>query len=147
MKITRSVIIDAPIQSVWEQVRRFDGVARWNPGVTSATLESGSATATGSIRRLEIVDGSVFRETLLVHSDLEYSYTYDILESPLPCHNYVSTHRFIEITDGNRTLGIWEGSFDCDPKDESELEQIVGTVIYHDAQIALNLYMQEQKND
>ena len=147
MKITRSVIIDAPIQAVWKQVRCFDGVAQWNPGVTSATLESGSATTTGSIRRLEIVDGSTFRETLLAHSDLEYSYTYDILESPLPCQNYIATHRFIEITDGNRTLGIWEGRFDCDPKDESELEQIVGTMIYHDAQIALNQYMQEHKND
>ena len=145
MKVIRSVIIDAPIQAVWEQVRRFDGVAQWNPGVTNATLESGSATATGSIRRLEIVDGSIFRETLLAHSDLENSYTYDILEGPLPCHNYIATHRFIEITDGNRTLGIWEGNFDCDPNDETELEHSVGTMIYHDAQIALNKHMQEQK--
>ena len=143
MKIKRSVIIDAPIDAVWKQVRLFDAVARWNPGVASATLESGSATATGSIRRLEIVDGSIFRETLLAHSDLEHFYTYDILESPLPCQNYIATHRFIEITDGNRTLGIWEGEFDCDPADAAELEQIVGQLIYHDAQVALNQYMQE----
>lgn len=143
MKIKRSVIIDAPIDAVWKQVRLFDAVAQWNPGVASATLESGSATATGSIRRLEIVDGSVFRETLLAHSDLEHFYTYDILESPLHCQNYIATHRFIEITDGNRTLGIWEGEFDCDPADAAELEQIVGQLIYHDAQVALNQYMQE----
>jgi ligand-binding SRPBCC domain-containing protein len=143
MKIKRSVIIDAPIDAVWKQVRLFDAVAQWNPGVENATLESGSATATGSIRRLEIVDGSIFRETLLAHSDLEHFYTYDILESPLPCQNYIATHRFIEITDGNRTLGIWEGEFDCDPADAAELEQIVGQLIYHDAQVALNQYMQE----
>ena len=147
MKIKRSVIIDASIEAVWEQVRDFDGVANWNPGVAKASLESGSATATGSIRQLEIVDGSIFRETLLAHSDLEYFYTYDILESPLPCENYIATHRFIEITDGNRTLGIWEGAFDCDPADETDLEHIVGQLIYHDAQIALNQYMQERKND
>jgi len=143
MKIKRSVIIDAPIDAVWKQVRLFDAVAQWNPGVENATLESGSATATGSIRRLEIVDGSIFRETLLAHSDLEHCYTYDILESPLPCQNYIATHRFIEITDGDRTLGIWEGEFDCDPADVAELEQIVGQLIYHDAQVALNQYMQE----
>jgi ligand-binding SRPBCC domain-containing protein len=146
MKVKRSVVIDAPIDRVWRAVRRFDGVADWNPGVTAATMESGSSTAVGSVRKLDIVDGSVFRETLLAHSDLEYFYTYDILESPLDCRNYIACHRFIEITEGNQTLGIWEGEFDCDPANASELERIVGDGIYRDAQLALNTYLQEQKS-
>ena len=70
MKLKRSVVIDAPVDEVWAAVRRFDGVAAWNPGVKTAVMESGGPTETGSVRRLEIVDGSVFRETLLAHSDL-----------------------------------------------------------------------------
>jgi Polyketide cyclase / dehydrase and lipid transport len=124
-------------------VRRFDGVADWNPGVTAALMESGSATEVGSVRKLDIVDGSVFRETLLAHSDLEHFYSYDIIESPLNCQNYLSTHRFIEITEGDKTLGIWEGRFDCDPADAAELEKIVGDNIYRAAQLALNQYLQE----
>jgi len=143
MKVMRSVIIDAPIDAVWAAVRRFDGVVDWNPGVLAATLEAGQATEVGAVRRLDIADGSVFRETLLAHSDLEHFYTYDILQSPLPCRNYIATHRFIEITDGNRTLGIWQGAFDCDPADAAGLEHSVGKLIYLDAQIALNQYMQE----
>ncbi len=143
MKVMRSVIIDAPIDTVWQLIRRFDGVARWNPGVSAATLETGNATEVGAIRKLDIVDGSVFRETLLAHSDIEHFYTYDILDSPLNCRNYIACHRLMEITEGNRTLGFWEGTFDCDPADESELEKIVGDSIYRDAQLAINQYLQE----
>ena len=147
MKVKRSVVIDAPIERVWRAVRRFDGVAAWNPGVTAAIMESGAPTEIGSVRKLDIVDGTVFRETLLALSDLERFYTYDIIESPLACENYVATHRFVEITEGNRTLGIWQGEFDCDPADAAELEKIVGDGIYRDAQLALNQYLQENPHD
>ncbi len=147
MKIMRSLVIDAPIDTVWAAVRCFDRVVNWNPGVIGARMETGSATEVGSIRILDIDDGSVFRETLLAHSDLDYFYTYDILESPLRCTNYISTHRLMEITEGDQTLGIWQGEFDCDPADEPDLESIVGDRIYRDGQIALNRYLQEKTND
>ena len=147
MKVKRSVVIDAPIDRVWRAVRRFDGVAEWNPGVTAAVMESGAPTEVGSIRKLDIVDGSVFRETLLAFSERDFFYTYDIIESPLACENYVSTHRFVEITEGNRTLGIWQGEFDCDPAVAADLEKTVGDGIYRDAQLALNLYLQENPHD
>ena len=107
-------------------------------------MESGAPTEVGSVRKLDIVDGSVFRETLLAFSDLEHFYTYDIIESPLNCSNYLACHRFIEITEGDKTLGIWQGEFDCDPADATELEAIVGDMIYRDAQRGLNQYLQEQ---
>ena len=146
MKVKRSVVINAPVDLVWRTVRLFDGVAAWNPGVVSAKMESGTATEVGSIRVLGIADGTEFRETLLAHSDIEHYYSYDILESPLKCRNYVACHRFIEITEGNKTLGIWEGEFDCDPADAAELEVIVGDGIYRDAQLALDQYLQENKS-
>ncbi|MBT8435018.1 MAG: SRPBCC family protein [Gammaproteobacteria bacterium] len=145
MKVMRSVVIDAPITEVWAVVRNFDGVVNWNAGVTAATLESGSPTQVGAVRKLDIADGSVFRETLLAHSDLEHFYTYNIIASPLPCRNYVSCHRFIEITDGDRTLGVWQGEFDCAEADAAELDAIVGDMIYLAAQQSLNQYLQEKK--
>ena len=141
MKVMRSVIIEAPVDRVWAAVRAFDGVVRWNPGVTAARMESGTSTSVGAIRHLDIVDGTVFRETLLAHSNLEHFYTYDIVEGPLPCRNYVSTHRFLPVTDGNLTLGIWSGEFDCDPADEASLEAIVGDAIYRDGMRGLNSYL------
>lgn len=141
MKVSRSVVIEAPIKQVWAAVRDFDGVVNWNPGVTAARMESGNPTTVGSIRHLDIVDGTVFRETLLAHSDIDHLYAYDIVEGPLPCTNYRSIHRFIEITDGDMTLGIWSGEFDCDPADAEALEAIVGDQIYRDGMRGLNEYL------
>ena len=141
MKVFRSVVLDAPIARVWAAVRAFDGVVNWNPGVAAARMESGSPTAVGSVRHLDIVDGTVFRETLLAHSDREHFYSYDIVEGPLPCRDYVSTHRFIPITDGDKTLGIWEGEFHCAPADEAELDAVVGEQIYVNGMRGLNDYL------
>lgn len=143
MKVMRSVIIEAPINTVWSVIREFDGVHRWNPGVSAALLERGGSTTVGAVRKLNIADGSVFRETLLAHSDLDHFYTYNIIESPLPCRHYVACHQLIEITDGNATLGVWSGEFDCDEADAQQLESIVGDGIYLAAQKALNHYVKE----
>ncbi len=144
MHVFRSMIIDADIERVWAAVRAFDGVAAWNPGVDVATLESGSATATGTVRHLQIPDGTVFRETLLAHSDVEHFYTYDILDSPLPVTGYVSTHRFLPITHGGQTLGIWESRFDCAVDVANEMDRIVGDAIYIGGMTGLNNYLKEK---
>ncbi len=141
MKVYRSMILDAPIEQVWAAVRDFDGVSRWNPGVTNAQLESGEPTQTGTVRHLDIVDGSVFRETLLAHSDLDRYYTYDILESPLPVTGYVSTHRFVPITHSSQTLGIWESEFACAPDLTEAMEKTVGDDIYIGGMLGLNDYL------
>ncbi len=146
MHVFRSMIIDAPIEKTWAAVRAFDGVAAWNPGVEEATLEDGVATQVGVVRSLKVVDGTIFRETLLAHSDVETFYTYDILESPLPVTGYVSAHRFIPITHGNQTLSIWESRFECAPEDATEMEQVIGDTIYIGGMTGLRMFLKETEN-
>ena len=146
MHVFRSMIIDAEINRVWAAVRAFDGVVQWNPGVIAATLENGAPTATGTIRKLDIADGTVFRETLLAHSDIDHYYTYDILESALPVTGYVSTHRFIPITHTGQTLSIWESHFNCTPNVADEMERTVGDAIYIGGMSGLNTFLKENKN-
>ena len=139
----RSMIIDAPLARVWAAVRAFDGVANWNPGVAAARMESGTSTSTGAIRHLSIADGTAFRETLLAHSDLEHFYTYDILESPLPVTDYVSTHRFIAITHSSQTLGIWESTFECAANVADEMDRVVGDAIYIGGMTGLSDFLKD----
>ena len=146
MHVFRSMIIDAPIDRVWSAVRAFDGVAAWNPGVTNARLETGAPTGTGALRHLDIVDGTVFRETLLAHSDRDHFYTYDIVEGPLPVTGYVSTHRFLPITASGQTLGIWESNFECPPDMSAEMDRVVGDGIYIGGMSGLNAYLKEHQN-
>ena len=146
MHVFRSMLIEAPIEAVWSLVRQFDGVARWNPAVAGARMESGTSTEPGSIRHLDIVDGTVFRETLLALSDQEHFYSYDILDGPLPVRNYLSRHRFVPVTASRQTLGIWEGWFDCDREDEAEMEGVVGDGIYIGGMTGLNSVLKETAN-
>jgi len=143
MHVYRSMLIEAPLERVWTAIRAFDGVAEWNPAVTAARMEQGRGTEVGAIRHLDIVDGTVFRETLLAHSDVEHFYTYDILESPLPLTHYISTHRLIPVTASNQTLGIWESRFQCDPSVADEMERIVGDDIYLGGMAGLNAFLKE----
>ncbi len=143
MHVSRSMIIDAPIDRVWAAVRSFDSVAAWNPAVTNARIETGSPTATGAIRHLDIADGTVFRETLLAHSDVDHFYTYDILESPLPVTGYVSTHRFLAVTHSDQTLSIWESRFLCAASVADEMDKVVGDAIYIGGMIGLNAFLKE----
>jgi hypothetical protein len=140
------MVIDADIRRVWAAVRAFDGVVHWNPGVIGAALEGGAPTATGTIRKLDIADGTVFRETLLAHSDTDHFYTYDILESALPVTGYVSTHRFVPITHTGQTLGIWESRFECASKVADEMEKIVGDAIYIGGMTGLDQFLKETEN-
>ena len=146
MHVFRSMILDAPIDRVWSMVRSFDGVVNWNPGVTAARMESGSTTSPGSVRHLDIADGTAFRETLLALSDQEYYYTYDILGSPLPVQNYVSKHRFVPITHTDQTLGIWESWFDCTAELEDQMDQVVGDQIYIGGMTGLNAALKGKQN-
>ncbi len=143
MHVYRSMVIGAPIDRVWQAVRAFDRVAAWNPAVAAARMETGAATSVGSIRHLDIADDTVFRETLLAHSDVEHFYTYDILDSPLPVTGYVSTHRFLPITHTNQTLGIWESRFACDQSVADEMDAVVGDAIYIGGMTGLNEYLRE----
>ena len=143
MNVYRSIVIDAPIDRTWAAVREFDSIGAWNPAVSSARMETGTSTMVGSVRHLDIVDGTFFRETLLAHSDVDRFYSYDIVEGPLPCTGYLSTHRFVAITEGNQTLAIWEGTFECAREDEARLESMVGDLIYRDGMKGLAAWLKE----
>ena len=84
-----------------------------------------------------------FRETLLAHSDTEHFYTYDILDSPLPVTDYVSTHRFLPVTHTNQTLGIWESRFECDQVVAEEMDSVVGDAIYIGGMTGLNDFLRK----
>ncbi len=146
MFVFRSMIIDAKIEDVWAAIRAFDGVAAWNPGVQGATLECGSPTAVGTIRSLAIPDGSIFRETLLEHSDLAHFYTYDILDSPLPVTDYVSTHKLLPITHSGQTLSIWESRFECAANVADEMDKVVGDQIYINGMKGLRAFLKGDNN-
>ncbi len=110
--IVKSTILDAPTGAVWDVLRDFNGHDRWHPAVATSTIERAQASdRIGCVRRFKLKDGAELREQLLALSDLEQTFSYCLLDTPIPMFNYVAHVRLLPVTDGDRTFWHWESRF------------------------------------
>lgn len=131
VKVIRSTVLEAPIEAVWDAVRDFNGHEHWHPAVDSSQIERGHPSdKVGCVRNFVLGDGSRLREQLLTLSDLEQTFSYCLLDTPIPLFNYVAHVRLHPVTDGDRTFWEWEGRFDTPSGRETELADMVGNNIY-----------------
>jgi len=131
IRVTRSAIIDAPIERVWAILRDFNSHAAWHPAVAESEIEGGEPSdQVGCVRRFTLRDGHRVREQLLALSDREHVSTYCILDATLPMRRYVATVQLKRVTDGERTFWHWESTFEAPPARALELAELVGTGVY-----------------
>ncbi|MEL6766224.1 MAG: SRPBCC family protein [Pseudomonadota bacterium] len=131
VRVLRSTVLGAPVEAVWDILRDFNGHDRWHPAVETSAIERGRASdEVGCVRRFRLGDGSELREQLLTLSDLEQTFSYCLLDTPVPLFNYVAHVRLAPITDGDATFWEWESRFDTPKGREGELRDLVGDGIY-----------------
>jgi hypothetical protein len=143
--VVRSTIIDAPCDRVWDVLRDFNGFDRWHPGFGTSTIERGqSSDKIGCVRRVKLADGSEVREQLLALSDLEQSFSYCLLDTPIPLFNYVAHVRLMPVTDGDRTFWHWEARFTTPAGEERGLADMVGDQIFQAGFEAIRGHLRER---
>ena len=131
VKVDKSTVIDAPIERVWAVLRDFNGHESWHPAVAESRIENQNpADKIGAVRNFRLEDGGVLREQLLALSDREHSFSYCLLDPPIPLFNYVAHVALKPVTDGNRTFWQWRSSFTTPEGREEELQRVVGEDIY-----------------
>jgi len=131
VKVLRSTVLSAPIETVWDVLRDFNGHDRWHPAVATSKIERNSASdQVGCVRRFRLEDGSELREQLLSLSDIEQTFSYCLLDTPIPLFNYVAHVRLFPVTDGDQTFWEWESKFDTKKGEEDEMAALVGDGIY-----------------
>jgi polyketide cyclase/dehydrase/lipid transport protein len=131
VKVLRSTVMNAPIDAVWEVIRDFNGHDQWHPAVTTSQIERGNPSdMVGCVRRFKLEDGSELREQLLTLSDIEQSFSYCLLDTPIPLFNYVAHCRLYPVTDGDLTFWEWESRFDTPAGQQDSLAEMVGDNIY-----------------
>ena len=131
-RVTRSTIIDAPIERVWAVLRDFNGLPQWHPLIVDSRIENNLASdRVGCIRHFHTRDGGMIREKLLALSDYEFSCTYEILESPMGVEHYIATLKLTPITDGARCFADWSAEFECAAGREAELTHTIGQGVFH----------------
>ncbi|MBC7483837.1 MAG: SRPBCC family protein [Rhizobacter sp.] len=129
--MTRSTIIDAPIERVWAVLRDFNSHDQWHDVVDASRIEGGeSGTQVGCVRSFTLKDGHRIREQLLTLSDREHKSTYCIVEASVPLQRYVASVTLKPVTDGDRTFWHWESTFATPPGMERELHDMVAQGVY-----------------
>jgi NADPH:quinone reductase len=143
-RVTRSAVIDAPIERVWEVLRDFNSHDRWHPAVAESHIENGEAPdQVGCVRNFRLRDGAHIREQLIGLSDTEHVSTYCILDATVPLQRYVATLQLKPVTDGNRTFWHWQSTFDTPPGREAELTDMVGRGVYEAGFEALRRHLRQ----
>jgi len=131
IRIVRSTVFDQPTDRVWALIRDFNGHDRWHPAVAKSAIERGhTSDKLGCVRRFFLRDGSELRERLLTLSDLEQSFSYCLLDTPVPLFNYVAHMRLAPVTDGDRTFCDWRCAFSTRQSEEAEMTRMVSEDIY-----------------
>jgi Polyketide cyclase / dehydrase and lipid transport len=106
---------------VWAKIGDFCGISNWHPVVEKCTL-----SADGSIRTLDLKGGGAIHEKLENRDDAGHSYTYSIIDSPLPVANYSST--ISVAADGAGSKITWIGKFDAKGASDAEAMKVMNGV-------------------
>jgi hypothetical protein len=142
--VVNSTIIEAPTHAVWDVLRDFNGHDRWHPAVAISAIERAHpADKIGCVRRFRLKDGSELREQLLALSDLEQTFSYCLLDTPIPMFNYVAHVRLLPVTDGDRTFWHWESRFTTRPSDRERVTRMVSEEIYQAGFEAIRRHLKE----
>jgi len=113
--------IGASADAVWELVRDFGGVMKWSSAVQSCEVEG---EGIGAVRTLALPGGAAIRERLERFEDAGRSFSYSILDGPLPVDDYLAT-LVVRARGADRCEVDWASTFQ--PKGLSE-EQALGII-------------------
>lgn len=123
LEVRRSVEVAAPPEKVWQMISDFCAIAEWHPVVGKCAQSEQGGVA---VRTLTTKDGGVLVEKRVQYSDEGMSYTYEIVESPLPVSDYVSTLAVMDSGSAGSTI-TWSGEFAAkDAPDQQAVEAVSG---------------------
>ena len=108
IEVQRSVTIAAPPAKVWQTIGDFCGIGDWHPAVEKCTPSEMDGK---KVRLLNLKGGGTIKEEQVSRDDKVMSYTYTILESPLPISDYKST--LAVAPDGSGSKVTWSGTFNA----------------------------------
>jgi hypothetical protein len=116
-----SIIVDAPVEAVWEVVRDFNGLPNWLPGVTGSSIEGGRDPDTvGCVRVLTLQDGRTGSERQVALDDSRYVVKYSFVQQLFPISDHLATIELIPVTSGEKTFVQWSARFTDLPGHEGE---------------------------
>lgn len=112
--------VDAATETVWDLVSDFGGVRRISADVESCEVDG---EGVGAVRTIH-TNGIVVEERLESLDEKARTFSYSMLDGPIPFKNYIA-HVTLDEAGPNRTKIRWAGSFEPAGMPEEQLEQLV----------------------
>ena len=123
LQVRKTLDIPLGLSEVWAQVGDFCAIGDWHPVVAECSLvEEDGATH----RMLTLGDGGLIKEA---HTGAEAnSYSYSIIEGPLPVKDYSAT--FMAAGDDSNTTITWTATFSADGVSDDEALNVIGNAVF-----------------
>jgi uncharacterized protein YndB with AHSA1/START domain len=126
-----SIILKAPVETVWSLVRDFNALPKWAPAIAKSKIEGGlDPDVVGCVRSFYTKDGQHIRERLLALDDARYTFTYNFEKPAFPVMNYIATVRLYPVTQTDETFAEWQSTFDESPGDEGKYEKEISRNVF-----------------
>ena len=123
LDVTKTATIAAPPATVWKTIGGFCGIGDWHPVVEKCTLSDKGGK---KHRTLSLKGGGTILEEEQARDDKAMSYTYTIVESPLPVADYSSTIAVAK--DGAGSKVTWTGHFKAKGAPDAKAQEVIGGV-------------------
>jgi hypothetical protein len=114
-----SIEIPASPNLVWQLIGGFGSSPDWVPYIPESELGKG-----GHVRRLSNSGGKTIVERLVKFDDSARSYSYAILQAPIPVTDYLSTLRVVKTDSGRGSRVEWSGQFMPDGVSDPEASRL-----------------------
>ena len=122
-KVQVEITLHVPASAVWNMIGGFNELARWHPAVVkSEEIKDKSGVTT---RRLTLNDGGVIVAELEEHDDRARTYSYSVVETPLPVAGYHARLHVRESADGSSCTVAWTSEFEASGAPESEAVKVI----------------------
>ena len=104
-KVSMSTNLNVSADQVWKLIGGFNALPDWHPAVENSEL-----TQEGQTRTLSLAGGGTLVEKLEKVDDGARTYTYSIVDGPLPVANYTAT---IKVSgEGDNSTIEWSSEFE-----------------------------------
>ncbi|MGE5260434.1 MAG: SRPBCC family protein [Actinomycetota bacterium] len=125
LDVNKHIAAPAQLLVVWSTISEFCSIEDWHPAVADCKE---SKEGDDTFRVLTLKDnGGTIKEKLTGSDDTSYSY--EIVESPLPVKNY-SAKLWVEPDDRDpaRTVIHWDATFDANGKSDEEATKVISDI-------------------
>jgi mxaD protein len=115
LSVKRTLSLAASPEATWSIIADYCALEKWHPAIAKCEIVKGSSNQLGAVRALTLRDGGArVTEELTAYDAKKRTYSYKILEAPLPITSYVATLAVVAGAGGGSVVE-WSSTFQAGP--------------------------------